>query len=157
LKEKNDLLDQFSANVEVATAAMDRIRDAQKTIGMVNKLLADREGEDTKELKKMGKTMMDAMKEITALYRPKKGTQGIYRNPALLNAKLGNAYFHILQVQGKVGQTQKLEVAHAAKALKPVIEKVNTFFKDEWPKYKKAVEAANLSFFKAYEALEVKE
>ena len=101
--------------------------------------------------------MMDSMKNITLMYEPKKDVQGIYRNPNLLNSKLGNAYWGLLRTQGFVGQTQTRNVEQAIAALKPIVEKVNDFFTSKWPAYQKAVEEAKLSPFKPYEKLEVKE
>lgn len=157
LESKEAVYQKLSQGIVVATAAMDGIRDAQKTIGMVNKLLADHDSESAKELKKKGKEMMDAMQEIIALYQPKKGTQGIFRDPKLLNLKLGNAYGHLFGVPGKLGQTQELEVKQAIAAIKPIVEKVNVFFANDWPKYKEAVEQAQLSLFKGFEKLEVED
>ncbi|MGB0524075.1 MAG: VPS10 domain-containing protein [Flammeovirgaceae bacterium] len=157
LTAKNELYNKLATNVMVATAGMDRIREAQKTVGLVNKILADREDDTAKSLKEMGKVMKDSLQSITHLFVPKKGIQGIFQNPELINQLLGQTFFHVQAVPGKPGQTQQIEVDQTIQALKPVIAKINDFFDQEWPKYKQAVESAELSLFKAYEKLEVKE
>jgi hypothetical protein len=51
--------------------------------------------------------------------------------------------------------TQKWTIEQTEKLIRETMDMINTFFEEDWEKYKKAVEEANISFFKEYEPLEL--
>ena len=105
---------------------------------------------------KNGKTKIQngSLKEITDIILPKEGVQGIYRDPNLVTSKL-RGLRSLTNETDPLNTTQKWTIEQMEKLVEETMEKINTFFKEDWEKYKKAVDEAEISFFKEYEPLEL--
>ncbi|MCK5572943.1 MAG: hypothetical protein KAJ12_09295, partial [Bacteroidetes bacterium] len=154
LKDYYAYLDTFIESIGIATEAADRLREANKTIGQFNALLAGQESDTVKELQKTGKTLQDSITALLHLINEKE-TKGITRAPDLLGSKIRAAYNRLNSSWGPVSGNDSIHVAYAMDALREVTARINTFFQTEWPKYKEAVEKAEPVMFKRYEPLAV--
>jgi photosystem II stability/assembly factor-like uncharacterized protein len=154
LKAYYTYLDTLIERIGIATEAADRLREARKTIGTFNGLLAGMEADTLKELKKTGKTLQDSITTLLELINEKE-TKGITKAPELLGYKIRSAYNRVNSSWGPVSGNDSIGVAFAMEALKEVTATINGFFQTEWPKYTEAVKAAEPIFFKEYEPLEI--
>ena len=60
------------------------------------------------------------------------------------------AYSSINNSDGAPNQTAKIALAKAEKAINTVLNKVNTFFKNDWKVYQSKIESTEHSLFKEY-------
>ena len=139
---------------ESVTAMMDRIREAKNTIESVTKML-DEKNEDHKGLKKTGKAMTDSLDALQHLIVNKRGLQGIVRSPDILSSKVGAIGRYLYSNITGPNDSHTYLLDYAESETEKVLEKVNAFFKDDWPDYQTAVEDADLSLFKEYKPIKI--
>ncbi len=155
LQERNALYDQFLAKVEVATEAMDRVREAKETTGMISKQIKERTDDVAKDLKKKGKAVGDSIKALIEFVLSKQDVQGIRRDPLVVASKIRTASSYLRAWHAVLGSTERMAIKHAEASMQVAVTKINGFFATSWKEYKDAVDAADLSFFKEYEPLKL--
>ena len=157
LLENNALIERVMSRTELSTHAVDRLNDGKKTIELVGERLKDRQDDTTKalkDLKEMGKALQDSIKTLTEMINPAE-MQGFKGDPTLVSSKLGLANWYVNSSWEAAGETERLVLRQAEKTLEGVVSRINVFFEKHWPEYRKAVEAASVSFFDKYEPLKV--
>ena len=135
--------------------AVDQLNEAKKTVGEVDKLLAGKDDEAVKALKKQGKTMKDSAQKILDLIMGPEGKQGIYRDPFILSSQLYGMQSYLEPSLNPATQTQEIVMKQFKDQLEDVLTKVNAFFTDQWPEYQKKAEALSLSPFEEVETLKI--
>ncbi|MCB0852962.1 MAG: hypothetical protein KDD63_12120, partial [Bacteroidetes bacterium] len=88
--------------------AVDQLNEAKKTVGEVDKLLAGKDDEAVKALKKQGKTMKDSAQKILDLIMGPEGKQGIYRDPFILSSQLYGMQSYLEPSLNPATQTQEI-------------------------------------------------
>ena len=136
------------------TAMMDRIRESKQIVESVTKML-DMKNETHKALSKSGKAMNDSLDVLQHLIVNKRGLQGIVRSPDILSAKVGAIGRYLYSNMTGPNDSHDYLLDYAEKETEKVLEKVNAFFKDDWPDYQTAVEDADLSLFKEYKPIKI--
>ena len=156
LEELQLLQDQQMALASTVGKAVKQLREAKGTVEAINKLLDPKKNERHKGLKKQGKEVQEKIDELEQLIMNPRGRQGISRNPDVLTAQIGmvNRYLY----SNITGQTKTHEIllTHAEKETEKVLEKLNTFFDEEWANYEDAVGSARVTHFKEYKPLKIK-
>lgn len=111
----------------------------------------------TKENKKIYKTAIITSKEIIkkvdtliAIYLGKiDKRQGITRNPEVtVNNRFGTARWYVASRFGVQTETEKQLIKQFKTSFNEALKKVNTFFEEDWTKYKSTVEKIEISPFK---------
>jgi len=143
------LLLEIQAATARATAAVDKLRDSRETIDLVMGRLGDDEGEQTKALKKSGEELKKTIDGLMELINQKE-VQGILRDPAKVSARLYMAAAYADSEWGTPGETGQLALAQARQSLDEALLRIDGFMTNEWPAYRRQVEAAAVSFFKTY-------
>jgi len=159
LEQNNALLEKVMAGIEIATGAVDRLNDAKKSIELIDGRLKDRQNDTTKvikDVKDQGKSLQDSIKTLTELINPPE-VQGFKDYPTIVSSVLGLAYGYINSSWEAHGETERIALRQAERRLGTVVERINRLFTAKWPEYEKAVEAARISFFDAYEPLKTPE
>ncbi|OEJ99799.1 VPS10 domain-containing protein [Roseivirga misakiensis] len=145
MEEKQGFISEYYALVNKVTEAVDRLTEANATLSEISGLSTD-----NKELK--SKTS-EAKKKIAALRGLifEEPVQGFRNDPSMLSRILGN-------VRGKMGgsykpvtQPQRLALKNAENAAKPILDKIKSFFSDDWEAYKNFVNGLNLELVKKIE------
>jgi photosystem II stability/assembly factor-like uncharacterized protein len=156
LKARQTTLKKLEAQIEIATKAVDLLRDAQKTIGTVNALIGDREDEAAKDAKKKGGELQKAITSQIELFNPKEEVQGIFRSANIVGEKYEYASFYLQSSYKPIGANEEVSMKLAEEKLKEAISKVNAWAEGDWKKYQEMIEALKLTPFKTIEKLEVK-
>ena len=146
------LMERWMEHMEVATEAMDRLRASQKTIEAVGEQLADREDDPAQAVKDQGKAARDSIKTLIERFSGKEA-KGIRRDPTTVASQLFTAGSYVQTVKGAHGAVPELALRQAEAALAGWLDDVNGFYRDDWPAYRQAVDAAAVSFFETYEPL----
>ena len=147
---------KYNASKELETY-QEKIATAVKQLVESKNTATSLKSEFTKEDKKKYKTEIKASKEIIkkidtliAMYL---GTidkrQGITRNPEVtINNRFGTARWYVGSRFGKQTATEKQLINQFKTSFVKGIEKTNTFFSEDWKKYKETVEKIEISPFK---------
>ncbi len=83
--------------------------------------------------------------------------QGIRNDPSLLESRLGMAMSYAGSSWFPPGPTERIALHQAVESLRRLADAINRFFERDWPKYKDAVDAARITFFKPYKPIKVEE
>lgn len=154
LVEKDAVMKDIRKMVEKSTQAFNRLKEADKTIGLVDAQLAPNAPDSTKkEITKLGKSLKDSILTIQKMFLGPRDVKGIVRSSDALT----NSIFKALQLVGSsFGKPQAnamIATAEAKSNVEKVLNKVNQFFETDWKKYQEKVEAARFSLFKKYEPI----
>ncbi|MFQ5640475.1 MAG: hypothetical protein ACE5IR_21045 [bacterium] len=156
LQAREEMIESGLKDLQALSDAVKRLSDAKKTIGLISGRLKGQKDDDAKNLKKKGKALQDSIKALTELIIPKQ-VQGIQRDPSLVSSQIRRASGYVQSSWDMKGETGKIALQQAEAALEKTLNKINAFFKKEWPEYRKAVEAMQLSFFDEYEPIQVEQ
>ena len=152
-KRNQQIAVELMKKMETLAVAIDRINESKTTIAAINKQIPRKQTEEIKNLREVTKEVQTSMKEITDKLQPREGVQGIYRDPNLVTSKLRGVRSITNEID-PLNTTQQITIEQIENLVQETMVKINTFFEEDWEKYKKAVEEANISFFKEYEPLE---
>jgi len=152
LRARDEMMKAWEGMVTVVTEAMDRMREAGETVDLVNKHLEDRDDDVSEDLKKRGKAMQDSLKAMDEQFTGE-DVQGIRRDPSLVTSQIFNASSYIQSSYDAPGPSERIALAQAREAAAGMLAVVNRFFEQDWPAYRQAVEAAELSPFESYNPL----
>ncbi len=146
---------EFYAMVEKASKSFDQLKEAKKTIKLVNDQMVNAPDSTKKEIKKLGKAMLDSLTNLQNLFTDQPNLKGIQRNPNTLNGRLFAASRYIRASDGAPNQMAQFATKKAKAETARILNKVNTFFEKDWKDYQEQVEAARHSLFKEFKPIKI--
>ncbi|MBN4065876.1 hypothetical protein JYT51_00920 [Candidatus Amoebophilus asiaticus] len=155
LKEKEKIINHQMSIVSTATDAFNRLKEARKTIGLVNKQMENIDEELKKELQKNGKTMQDSIKQLMDLFMKPKDFKGYDHVSIKLNSRLYSSSSYISSSAGMPGENALSYLEQTENELEIVLDQINKFFEKSWPAYQQEIEKAQLSVFKEYKPIQL--
>ena len=153
LAEKDVVLLNFQKLMDKSGQAFARLREANKTIGLVDGQMANAVDSSKTDVAKIGKSLKDSILNIQKMFMPERDAKGIVRNANSLMDAIYKAQGMLISSQGKPKANAMIAFDDAQKRAAQVFEKVNKFFETDWTKYQQKVEAVKYSLFKKYEPL----
>jgi hypothetical protein len=140
---------------EVTTKATDRLRESLEIVDEFEKKIKEAKRSDLKEAGDKTKAMKDSINALFDFILGKVDKrQGIIRSPDPTPVSyIQTAQGYIGRSQDSVSETDRRVFKHADDKIAEVVNRVNAFYANEWPKYKTAMEAVNIAVFKEYEPL----
>jgi photosystem II stability/assembly factor-like uncharacterized protein len=156
LKAKYEMYKRIEKSRALAGEAMKQLRNAKKVAEDYQKRLKDEDAKAYKDLIKSSKTVQDSIEQLMQLFVGEDNSkkQGIIRSPyPSINSRFGTASWYLGGPLDPPGATEERLIEQAEAKLDIAIEKVNEFFKKDWPEYRKAVEAVEFKPFEDYEPL----
>lgn len=139
--------------VEKASKGYERLKDAEKTIGLVESQFLNVPDSLKKDVVKLGGALKDSIGTLKDLFFRHKDVKGIQRNPNVLNAHLSQAFEYIEGNQGPPNAIAQLSIENAKKSTDTVLERINAFFEVRWKEYRAKAEAVQYSLFKDFDRL----
>jgi photosystem II stability/assembly factor-like uncharacterized protein len=155
LKAKQEAFDDYFKIVEKATAAFDQLKQAKKTIKLVDSQMVNAPDTLKKDIAKQGKAMQDSISQLMKIFLSPQNQKGIQRNANILNSHLYRASSYIRSSEGAPNQMAQFAIKKAKTETQKALDAVNTFFKNDWPEYQKNAEAAKHSLFKPFEPIKL--
>ncbi len=150
---KNAATYDLYKTVERVTKAYNRLKDAEKTIGLVEGQFANVPDSTKKEIIKLGGVIRDSIATLKEKFFQHKEIKGIQRNEENMNARLYNALGYIGGDRGAPNAGAQTSIATAKRQAEALIEKVNTLFDGPWKEYRIKVEAMKYSLFKDFDRI----
>ncbi len=150
---QNELTRELYKTVEKATKAYDRLREAEKTLRLVEDQLANVPDSTKKEVLKMGKTLRDSIGVLKEAFFQQKEGKGIQRNPENLNARFWTAFSYLQPGEVMPNQNARIAMASAQLETDKVVERINALFEGPWKEFRVKAEAVKYSLFKDYDRL----
>ncbi|MFQ5676530.1 MAG: WD40/YVTN/BNR-like repeat-containing protein, partial [bacterium] len=131
LQTRDTMMKRVMSNTEIATQAADRLREAKKTIGIINGRIKDRKDENIEALRKQGKDLQKSIKSLLEGMNGKE-VQGIRRDPSTVSSRLRSAMSYLRSALQAPGETERIAVEQAEASLNVVLAKINSFFDKDW-------------------------
>ncbi|MBL7817680.1 MAG: hypothetical protein JNL70_21920 [Saprospiraceae bacterium] len=155
LEEKDAARKDLSDMTQRITDAFNRLKEANKTVGLVDGSMVNAPDSTKKDIEKLGKAMKDSILTIQKMFMSPNDAKGIVRVAGVLMDAIQKASFLIATSPGKPSSNAQAAITAAKVKTKEVLTKVNQFFEKDWPKYQQKVEAARSSLFKKYEPIKI--
>lgn len=139
--------------VERANKAYERLKEAEKTIGLVESQFVNVPDSLKKDVDKLGKALKDSIGALKEKFFTHKEVKGIQRNPDVLNARFFRALEYIGGNHGAPNANAQVAMAAAKNETEELVKKVNELFDVQWKDYRTKVEAIRYSLFKDFDRL----
>ncbi|MEM7551031.1 MAG: hypothetical protein AAF363_15205 [Bacteroidota bacterium] len=163
LLEAEKLVVRLMEDVTKATEVVDNLREAKSFLKEISGKASDKTESVKEEMKEKHKALKEKMEDLEGLFVPGEDVQGIFRDPALLNYKIGSAAAYV-QGTGSVFSTfgtpdpvfyapseaNKKQVEFMEKELNEALSKVESFFDTDWKAYTDYVKGLELEFVKEF-------
>ena len=150
--KNQEILKPILKKVDLLAEAYDRIKESKEAMATIKKITPKKKDDKLKNLRDVTKEVEAAMKTMTADMLEKENVQGIFRNPDIVTTKIRGIRSAIYSME-PLNDTELLSLKQAEEVIDNTLEKVNKFYEEEWPKYRTAVEDAEISPFKDYKPL----
>lgn len=148
LVAKAAMIDRHEKNIEKMTQKTDQLRAAIENIDWLNQHLEEKE--KFKAIIEQGKTLKAKIKDIMALINPPSDVQGLSRNPALISTKIYTANRLLQTTIFPPSDNQDYAIERVEQHMKPVIEKIDQFFQQDWATYQEMIADAKISLIKDF-------
>lgn len=157
LQARYDALKSLESKSSLGSKALDRVREGIKIAKQIQGELKEKDKEGFKDQIELCKTTIDSLNSIMDVFVGKEDDrQGITRNSdPTITSWYSNAYGYVARGLHAPGETENKLISKFEEEFQKGIEMVNGYFKEEWPKFREAVENLDTSPFKDYE--EIKE
>ena len=155
MKAEKAALDDFYKIVKKATAAFEQLKQAKKTIKLVDDQMVNAPDTLKKDIAKQGKAMQDSIKTLMEIFLPPQDQKGIVRNDNTLITYLYRASSYIGNSDGPPSQMAQIATETAKGKTEKALDAVNKFFEKDWTAYQKNAEAAKHSVFKTFEPIKL--
>ncbi len=147
--------EEYEGVVAKATEGFDRLKEAKKTISLVNQQLVNLPDSTQKTFKDLGLKMKDSIAVMMKIYTQPKDSKGIDSVTPTMNRALWQASSYLYDADGKPGQNAQHAIDHAKREVEQTLQKINHFFENGWMEYRKEVEAKPMVLFKDWEEIEL--
>ena len=153
LKAQDAAYESFYKVVEATTESYNQLNQADKTIKLVNSQMVNAPDSTKKEIKKLGTAMKDSLAILKKLYMMPSGLKGIQRSSENLRSSLFQTRSYINASDGAPNQMAQFSLKKMNKEALETLEKVNTFFENDWRDYRTRVEEERGALFKDWEPI----
>ncbi len=156
LQSKQKQFKRLEQSTALAAEAMTRLRDAKDLAKDFQQSFEKADEKAYEPIIKESKSVQDSIEQLMQLFVGEDNSkkQGIIRSPVpSISNRLGTARWYLGSSLAAPGATEERLIEQAEDQLDLAIEQVNRFFKQNWPAYRKAVEAIELNPFEDYPPL----
>ncbi len=148
-KARNEALRSFYKTVEKATTAYNKLKEAEKTISLVESSWVNVPDSLKKDALKLGAALRDSIGAVKSLFFSQKENQkGIQRNPNTLNSTFYRATTYINESKGAPNQNAQIAIKKAESEVTKILEKVEQILGPQWKAYKEKAQTVQFSLFK---------
>ncbi len=154
LEAQNAAYRDMFATVERATKAYDRLKEAEKTLKLIDDAFSNVPDSVKKDLGKLSKPIRDSISVLKErFFSHKEDTKGIQPGHEGLNSKYWRARSYIGGSNGAPNAAAQTAIMLAKQDTEDVLNKINKLFDGPWKEYRTKVEAIKYSLFKDWERL----
>lgn len=146
IKRKN-ALKGFIDKVSELTELNDSLNDAENSTKLVMKLIPEDADSSFKKLKDAAKAIKDSISAINESYYPSKQKKGITDKSNTIRSKLMKAYYYVGYDSGEFTETQELIIKQANTHINAYIQRIKSFFENDWKKFRELSKEYELNPF----------
>lgn len=146
------VLDLYKS-VDRAQKAYNRLKEAEKTMKLVEDQFVNVPDSVKKEVVTLAKTLQDSIGALKNEFFMQKEPKGIERNPNNLNSYFFRALEYIGDGTGAPNGAAQIAIREAKTAADKVMDRVNALFDANWKNYREKASTVRYSLFKDYDKL----
>ena len=153
------MIDDLTTGLEVLYNGTQRLIESREIAGKVSAQIKGVKGENMKELQKSVKAIEDSLDSVQDFIFGKedKDAQGITsRSEVTVTGKVFEAMRYIGSRPGMPTATEERLVIQSKTLMADCVEKINAFYENVWPDFRRKVEETDVPLFKDYEPLKLK-
>jgi len=154
LIEQDASIAEYEVLVTRAYEGFETLKNAKKSIGIVNAAIVNAPDSTQKKVKKQGKDVTKRIDELMKMYMQPAGLKGIHGATPNLNQSIFRASGYLRRTVGPAGQNGMNAVDNAKRDLKKTIEAVNMFVEEDWKTYREAMDEVEFILFKDVEKVD---
>ena len=141
-------LDDHNAIIKEAKTSFDKLKDAKKSISIVDKILENQPDSISKSFKTLHKNLNGQIDSLMNLFVGPEQQKGIQRNPDQLNSTLYQASSYIMSSWTAPGANATNAVEKAKWLTEKLVKSVDAFVEKEWNAYKTKASSLEVKIFK---------
>ena len=156
LKAQREMIDNLTSDLEILYNGTQRLIESKEIAGKVSSQIKGIEGENIRELQKAVKVIQDSINSVQDFIFGKEDSnaQGITsRSELTVTSKAFEAMRYIGSRPGKPTATEERLAAQTKSLMADCIERINSFYENTWPEFRKKVEETEIPLFKDYQPL----
>ncbi len=138
----------FYPLIEKTDQAYDRLKEAEKTIKLVESQFVNVPDSIKKEVLNLGKTLRDSIDILKNEFFEQKELKGIQRNPNTLNGHLRRAVYYITNSPAEPNGIALIAIKKAEEETAKVMERIENLFDKPWTAFEEKAKAIKYSLFK---------
>lgn len=150
---KADAIRDMHKTIDRAQKAYARLKEAEKTMKLVEDQFVNVPDSMKKEVVALAKTVQDSIGALKSGFLMQKEPKGIERDPNILNASFFRALGYIGDGMGAPNSTAQIAIREAKQKAEKLIDRVNMLFDTSWKTYREKAATVKYSLFKEYEKL----
>jgi photosystem II stability/assembly factor-like uncharacterized protein len=147
---KYDAIKDMHQVADRAGKAYNRLKEAEKTLELVEKQWVNVPDSLKKETLKLATALKDSINVLKEQFFQQTQPKGIQRKNDNLNSSLYTAMEYINSGLGAPNPTAQIAVEQAKKRAEKLIEQVNLLFDTQWKAYREKAETIKFSLFKDF-------
>ncbi len=145
----------FNKKVDAVTKSFNQLKEAKKTISLVDKMMVNQEDSIKMEIKNLGKDQMAQIDSLMNLFNDPEGRKGIQRNPSTLSAMMWPTRNYLRSSYDGPTPNTQIQLNNFHTKATEIINGVNTFFESDWKNYQDRVEKIPPVLFKEVEKIKI--
>ncbi len=147
----------FEAVVKAASDAFDQLKQAQKTVSLIDKVMVNEPDSVQESIKKQNKTITQKIDSLTDIFMLPEDVKGIRDTDSKLQSMINEAYGYLQQSIEAPGENAMDATERAKSKLQDALGKVNAFIENDWNNYVSAMEQIDFDLFGKVEKVEMKD
>lgn len=155
LAKKAETQKAYNKKVKAVKQSFDQLKEAKKTIKLVDNMMINQVDSTKQEITKLGKTLNSKIDSLMNLFNDPEGLKGIQRNPNTVSAQMWPTRNYINASDGAPTANAQTQIDKFHNKASDAIDAVNQFFASEWQDYQAKVKAIPPMIFKKVEAVKI--
>lgn len=157
LAERDAAMADYEKLIRASSQAFDQLKNAIKTVDLIDKVLVNAPDSTQKDVKKLNKDIRKSIDRLVELYMLPEDVKGIQSAQDKLQSIIGTANRYLSSSAGNPGENATIAADFAFQQLKATLDKVNAFVTDDWQAYVDKIKAIEFDLFNKVETVELKD
>lgn len=150
---QNAAIRDINTLVERLTNAYNRLKEAEKTVSLVESQFVNVPDSLKKDVLKLGAAIKDTISNLKEQFFQHKEEKGIKRGEDNMNSKIWRALGYIRRNDGEPNSTAEIAANTAKQDAEALISKINELFETQWTEFRSTAETIQYTLFKDFERL----
>lgn len=146
---------EFETVLKAASDAFSQLREAKKTVDLIDKALVHAPDSVQKDVRKQGKEITTQIDSLMEIYMHPEDTKGIPGDATKLTSIIGDANGYLATAAGEPGENARHSLSIAKNQLQQALDGINAFIDEDWQDYIDAMKEVEFDIFGKLEKVQM--